>query len=260
MKHLLQLLFVLLITQISFGQKDAPDFTITDIKGVEHNLYSYLEDGKVVVVDVSATWCGPCWSFHKAHYLKDIHEKYGPDGTNQVVVIFYEGDADTGMDALQGNASSSLGNWLEGSDYAIVNESPISLDLNVWAPIGFPTISVVRPGDKKIIGDLFNLDDLKAMSQLIESAFPNSVVEAEVLNHKVYPNPFNEAINIDLDQDNNQVNQVVISNMLGQTIAKKNVKKGQKLVQFDTNAFQQGHYTVQFFEDDKVVARTKLIK
>ena len=38
----------------------APDFTVTDTHGEEHNLYSYLENGKVVVLDFFYTTCTPC--------------------------------------------------------------------------------------------------------------------------------------------------------------------------------------------------------
>ena len=34
----------------------APDFTLTDINGTSHNLYTYLNAGKTVVIDFFAVW------------------------------------------------------------------------------------------------------------------------------------------------------------------------------------------------------------
>ncbi len=46
---------VFCLASVIFAQT-AKDFTINDVDGNEHHLYSYLEDGKWVLLDFWATW------------------------------------------------------------------------------------------------------------------------------------------------------------------------------------------------------------
>ena len=75
----------------------APNFTVTDINGNVISLYSLLDQGKTVYLDVFATWCVPCWNYHNSHALRDIWEQYGPPGTDEAYVISIEGDATTSI-------------------------------------------------------------------------------------------------------------------------------------------------------------------
>jgi len=125
----------------------APDFTATDINGNTHTLSEYLAQGKTVIIDISATWCGPCWNYHSSHALADLYESYGPGGSDEVVVLFIEGDPTTSVSSIYGvnvpsDQSSTQGNWTVGSPYPIIDSGAIAdlYDINA-----FPTIFRICP-------------------------------------------------------------------------------------------------------------------
>ena len=123
----------------------APDFTAADINGQEWNLYSLLEEGKTVILDFSATWCPPCWSYHETHILRDLYDAYGPNGSDDLMVFFLEGDDGTTLADLNGTGDATAGDWVEGTTYPIIDNAA-----NIFSEYGctyFPTIYTVCPSD-----------------------------------------------------------------------------------------------------------------
>ena len=132
----------------------APDFTLLDINGTPQNLYTYLDQGKTVFIDISATWCGPCWSYHNSNALEDLWVNHGPTGgtnvsnstTNDVIVLFIEGDPTTSNSQLNGG-SGSQGNWVTGVSHPIIDLQ--SADANTFLTnydiTGYPTIIKICP-------------------------------------------------------------------------------------------------------------------
>ncbi|NOZ47977.1 MAG: T9SS type A sorting domain-containing protein [Chlorobi bacterium] len=118
----------------------APDWTLTDLNGNEHHLYAYLDSGYSVVIDFSATWCAPCWSYHNSGNLENLYEQYGPEGTREVMVFFIEGDASTSIDDLYGTGNNTQGNWVEGTPYPIINSSTTA---NAYQIGYWPTIYMI---------------------------------------------------------------------------------------------------------------------
>jgi Secretion system C-terminal sorting domain len=96
------------------------NWTLTDINGNVHTLYDYLDAGKMVVIDVSATWCGPCWAYHETGALNDFYNAHGPNGANDAMAFFIEGDVSTGSAELNGGAGSQ-GDWVTGEDLPIID-------------------------------------------------------------------------------------------------------------------------------------------
>ncbi|MEM9823508.1 MAG: HYR domain-containing protein [Bacteroidota bacterium] len=128
-QRLLTFLFCLLTT-FSFAQlppgSTAPNWTMTDISGVTHTLYDYLDDGKTVFLDFSATRCGPCWNYHNSGALENLYEMYGPDGTDEVMVIMIEAEAGSNTACLYGPSgcnNTTWGNWVAGTTYPIIDNA-----------------------------------------------------------------------------------------------------------------------------------------
>jgi len=101
-----------------------PDWTATDIDGVEHHLYDYLDNDKVVIIDFFTTWCSPCWDYHNNGALDEMWELYGPEGTDEVMIFQIETDIATDMEDLLGNTSGSQGNWIEGVEFPTIDDAP----------------------------------------------------------------------------------------------------------------------------------------
>lgn len=146
MKKILLSLAALVIVLSSYAQLPSgsicPDFSGTDLDGNQWNLYDLLDQGYRVVIDVSATWCGPCWGYHTGGALETLWEEHGPDGTNEVMVFFVEGDAATTLDDLNGTGGSTQGDWVTGTGYPIIDDADIA---NLLEITYFPTIYTVCP-------------------------------------------------------------------------------------------------------------------
>ena len=142
-----------------------PNYTTHDYKGNPIDLYTILNSGKTVFIDISATWCGPCWSYHMTHALDSIWAKHGPTGavgvdpytTNDAYVIFVQGETGSGLAELTFNGIGSgaqnttfnhtnftQGDWTANVSYPIVDDSTAQGTWNsMWNIAFFPTVYMI---------------------------------------------------------------------------------------------------------------------
>lgn len=146
----LTILATLLSSNID-AQSVATDFTLTDIDGTEHNLYSYLEDGKTVILNFAITSSPSSWTFHQTGAMNTAYNSYGPNGSDEMVFLFLEIDDSSTLTDLQGTGSNTQGDWLTGYAPPVIDDAADTA--NAYGVAGVPHIIAVC--SDRSITDLF---------------------------------------------------------------------------------------------------------
>lgn len=147
-----------------------PDVSITDVEGNNHRIYDQLEKGKAVIIDVFATWCGPCWEYHESNELQTAFELYGPDGSDELAIYFVEGDLNTDEYSLQGIGANTLGDFIECSPFPLFDDHVFPFEMGIH---NFPTLLFICPNKEMIeIGQLSTLQ----IEALLQSGCPTQEI------------------------------------------------------------------------------------
>lgn len=198
----------------------APDFTLVDWYGNTHNLYSYLNSGKTVFLKIFAAHCPSCWSYHQTHTLKDLYNQYGPNGTDEVMVLTLEHDQWNDTNAFIGNGPAwvTQGNWLDGTPYPIIDvEDPnrgVFTDYNVNF---YPLVYKICPD--KLTERVFTNETVSQLYQKAQNC-PATLSIAEQLDlGKIWIDQLTKTLRIDHYE---KVKTIKVVNLQGQAVKKIN--------------------------------------
>lgn len=142
-------------TQLRGGELNplrTSEYVAKDINGNDHDIDAILKSGKSIMIDISATYCGPCWGLHQSGALERLYTKFGPKGTNQIEVFWVGGDSGSTINRIHGKGSGTQGDWTKDSNgnpvpYPLFADPQMAPTLGI--PVqGFPTLVLVGP-DKR---------------------------------------------------------------------------------------------------------------
>jgi thiol-disulfide isomerase/thioredoxin len=171
----------------------APDFTLTDRDGTVHNLYQYLDQGKVVFIKFFACHCPACWSYHNSGKLEDINQTYGPTGTDQIVVIMLEHDVNNEI-AFSGGGTYTQGDWeagnsipmvdVEGNDRSVFDDYNLNYYPMVIKVCSDKTTELMSTGDST--ADLFQAADACAGTLSTDIIEEKGTINLDRINKQLF--------------------------------------------------------------------------
>ena len=154
--------FILCLSLVSVNAQTslttAVDFTVTDVHGNTHNLFSYLDEGKHVIVDFFFTTCGPCIAS-----VPTMNQAYTDYGCNTGEVFFISIDnGDSDATVLQyetdyGGLFPSV-SGIDGGGNLVVSNYGIG---------AYPTVILIAPDRSILEQDIFPVSN-------ITTALPNA--------------------------------------------------------------------------------------
>ncbi|MBP7273984.1 MAG: T9SS type A sorting domain-containing protein [Saprospiraceae bacterium] len=264
----LQILFMFLsiscvmnaqIVNFNVGQT-VPNFTVTDLENHSHTLYDYTSQGKYVMLDFYAHWCGPCCE--TAPIINEFYIKYGCN-TSNVIVLGIE---------LDGTIAQTEGfetNCLAGAD----KKYPVASGLggggsavhSTFGAAAFPTITLIGPDNKLLNSDIWPINNVGDMEEVYPANVltptscalsTNTILSQE--NIAIYPNPSNENVNIALQLFKDANVSIEIYNTLGQLIRTEQFGKGSNFSRtLSVRELNNGIYTLKIKADTEI-ARAQL--
>ena len=235
----------------------APDFTFTDLKGVSHNLYTYLNQGKYVAIDVSATWCPPCWEYHsKTKTMDHLYETHDTPGDNKWKVLFVEADKATTDASVKGTGSNTQGDWTKDTPFPIMNPPSGTALTNFYdgykVPF-FPYFVFICPNKKVYTSVMNNWDapghqmpSVKDWESMIANCGTTGI---DNMNDKnpltIYPNPVKDEAGLYFNLNSSGKVQLQVVNLLGETVAIKDfglLTAGDQSLRYSASALGTGMY------------------
>ena len=179
MKKIILILLVLfgLQTHAQTNLTTAVDFTVTDVHGETHNLFSILDDGKHVILDFFFTTCPPCIA--SVPIINQVYTDYGCNMGEIVFLSIDAGDTDAQVLQYENNYGGLLPSvsGVNGGGNAVNSAYGINT---------YPTVVLIAPDYTILEQDIYPVTLISSalLSHGLNMASCNTVAITEILLEK----------------------------------------------------------------------------
>ncbi|RMA64870.1 T9SS type A sorting domain-containing protein [Ulvibacter antarcticus] len=125
------------------------DFTVTDVEGVEHNLYTYISQGKYVWLDFFFDTCYPCQQ--TTPIFNEFFDKYGCNLGDVVCLSINNGSDD---DAAVIAFGETYGGTFNHAPAVSSEGGSAAVDINLGI-FAYPTYCMIGPGNVLLEKDIW---------------------------------------------------------------------------------------------------------
>ncbi len=243
------LLTLLLFLSVSFSKAQttlttAVDFTVTDLDGNSHNLFSILAAGKYVCLDFFFTTCGPCQA--TCPYYKQTFTNYGCNTQDVYFMSIDNGNTNAECQAyettyLGGPPGYPTISGNTGGGNGVVTAYGIS---------AFPTYILIAPSHTIVEQDMWpissaaSFDTYFSAHGLTYKACLSGITEENLANSiSVFPNPAVDNIIIET-ANSEKVNSVKVYDVLGKLLMEEKANDVERM-ELNISTLEKGVYYME---------------
>jgi thiol-disulfide isomerase/thioredoxin len=236
--------------------KEADDFTITTTDGITRNLYTTLDSGKTVFVDLFYTTCSWC-----QYYSPVIEEVYQNNGAGQGDIEFWGisnnlNDPDAIIDQYKTNYNVS--NPCAGPNGGGTTAHTTVISGQNFQ--GWPTYVVICP-DRTLFFDPCYPPIVDGFDPYFETcAATIGIDDQEVATEKpgifsVYPNPAKSELSLDVYIKDHFPVSIELINLLGEKLFSSccEVSPGKQTINIPTDKLPNGAYFIKMMQTGQVL-------
>jgi len=246
MKHIFLSSTLLLATSLS-AQTTALDFTANDCAGMSHSLFSELEAGNVVILEMVMMGCQPCVTAANSLITNVL-----PNMSDASRVKLYSIGFTNSITCTQMN------DWKTANGFSHTVFAGMSAQTTHYGGMGMPTIAVVGGGSGHVVyySEVgHSASDNPDILAAIETALAASVGIAEVATANevaVYPNPVEATIQL-----NGAYTSAQVLDAQGRVVLERTVTGNKTL---DATTLPTGAYTLRLIGTDNAVSQGRFVK